>query len=88
MCLYSGCKNGDAELFIPITDNGDISGHSSLELNLDHSSLHQTRKLKVKAKTLDEIIKEHAKGKVIDLLTVDVEGTELDVLKASKLGST
>ena len=80
-----GAKTGDAELFIPITDNGDISGHSSLELNLDHSSLHQTRKLKVKAKTLDEIIKEHAKGKVIDLLTVDVEGTELDVLKGANL---
>ena len=78
-------KTGEAELFIPITENGDISGHSSLELNIDHSSLHQTRKLKVTAKTLNEIIEEHSKGKEVDLLSIDVEGTELDVLKGANL---
>jgi FkbM family methyltransferase len=74
-----------AELHIPISENGDISGHASLEINIDHSSTNKTRKLKVKTTTLDNIIQTHANGKHIDLLTVDVEGTELDVLIGANL---
>lgn len=74
-----------AELHIPVTENGDISGHASLEINIDHSSTNKTRKLKVKTTTLDDIIQTHAYGKHIDLLSVDVEGTELDVLIGANL---
>ena len=78
-------KVGNCFLSIPVTKDGDVSGHASLETNLDHSLLLETRKLQVTARTLDCIIKEHAYHVPIDLLSIDVEGTELDVLKGANL---
>ena len=78
-------KIGNLELIIPITQNGDISGSATLCANLDHALINATRKLKVITKTLDSIIEEHAKGAKIDFLSIDVEGTELDVLKGANL---
>ena len=34
-------------LNIPVSSDGDISGHASLETNIDHSLLFETRKLEV-----------------------------------------
>lgn len=48
------------------------------------SSLSERRELDpitIPVQTLPEIIKEHAKGKVIDLLSLDIEGMELPVLQ-------
>jgi FkbM family methyltransferase len=78
-------KVGRTLLYIPIAEEGDISAHASLETNVDHSLLFETRKLEVNAQTLDSIIKENLKGSRIDLLSIDVEGTELDVLKGTGL---
>jgi len=78
-------KTGKCFLSIPVSKDGDISGYASLETNIDHSLLFETRKLEVFARTLDSIIKEYANGAQIDLLSIDVEGTELDVLKGANL---
>ena len=78
-------KVGNCFLSIPVTKEGDISGHASLETNIDHSLLLETRKLQVSARTLNSIIEEHANGSQIDILSIDVEGTELDVLKGANL---
>ena len=80
-------KAGKASLLIPVSEDRDISGHASLETNIDHSILFKTRQLEVSAKTLDSIIKEKAQSSKIDLLSIDVEGTELDVLKGSALNT-
>jgi FkbM family methyltransferase len=76
---------GDSELIIPITQDGDVSGSATLCANLDHALILETRKLKVITRSLDAIIEEHAKGTKIDFLSIDVEGTELDVLKGANL---
>jgi FkbM family methyltransferase len=78
-------KVGKCFLSIPISKDGDISGQASLETNIDHSLLLETRKLQISARTLDSIIKEFADGVQIDILSIDVEGTELDVLKGANL---
>jgi FkbM family methyltransferase len=78
-------KTGKTELIIPVSKNGDISGFASLEANIDHSLLFETRKLAVTAKTLSDIIQVHAEGESIDFLSIDVEGTELDVLQGADL---
>ena len=40
-------KTGKCFLSIPVSKDGDISGHASLETNIDHSLLFETRKLEV-----------------------------------------
>ena len=80
-------KAGKARLLIPVSGDRDISGHASLETNIDHSLLFKTRELEVSAKTLDSIIKETVRSSKIDLLSIDVEGTELDVLKGAALNT-
>ena len=87
--IECACTNneriGDSELIIPITQDGDVSGSATLCTNIDHAIILETRKLKVITKTLDNIIKEHAKDTKINFLSIDVEGTELDVLSGANL---
>jgi FkbM family methyltransferase len=78
-------KLGETELIIPISRDGDLTGHASLEVNIDHSMVNKTRILRVTTKTLEEVINEHAPNTKIDFLSIDVEGTELDVLKGANL---
>lgn len=73
-------KVGNAILRIPVNKDIEITGHASLEVNVDHSLLFKTRDIIVKATTLD-IILEKENIKKVNFLSIDVEGTELDVLK-------
>jgi FkbM family methyltransferase len=69
-------KQGEMLLHIP----GDVSGFATLQKNVDDLELHYDRAVKVKVLTLDTILGAAGNPK-IDLLSVDVEGTELDVFR-------
>ena len=77
-------KAGITTLKIPVIGDHEITGHACLEVNVDHSLLHETRDVEVKAVTLNSILKNENISKV-DFLSIDVEGTELDVLKGFDL---
>ncbi|MFC1887139.1 FkbM family methyltransferase [Thermodesulfobacteriota bacterium] len=69
------------ELHIPLSDKGEsITGHASLEKNIDEHNYKRHKSIKVKANTLNHILKQD-RIKIIDLLSIDVEGAELEVLK-------
>lgn len=76
---------GEADFFIPINEDGDIPLFASLVTGIDHALMHKTRRLRVKTRSLNQIIKKHAQDVKIDLLSIDTEGTELDVLKGANL---
>ena len=78
-------KAGVAELKIPYVSGGAIdTGKAALEVEIDHAGFAAYRTETVKVVTLDSILAEnHVSG--IDLLSIDVEGTELDVLKGLDL---
>ncbi len=73
-------KKGEARLFIPLSDGKEISGHASMEVNADDFNYNKHKTVDVKAVTLTSLLDENNVTDV-DLLSVDVEGTELDVLR-------
>ena len=77
-------KVGEAILRIPVENEIEITGHAAIEINVDHSLIHETNDIKVKAVTLNTIVEKEGVQKV-DFLSIDVEGTELDVLKGFDL---
>ena len=77
-------KTGIATLKIPVSGDHEITGHACLEVNVDHSLQHKTRNVEVEAVTLNSILDSEKVNKV-DFLSIDVEGTELDVLKGFDL---
>lgn len=78
-------KVGVAQLKIPIVADGTIdTGKAALEVNIDHAGFPAYRTETVKVVTLDSILAENDVSG-IDLLSIDVEGTELDVLKGLDL---
>jgi len=78
-------KAGVAELKIPFVADGTIdTGKAALEVEIDHAGFPAYRTETVKVVTLDSILEENAVGR-IDFLSIDVEGTELDVLKGFDL---
>ena len=81
----SPAKVGVAELKIPFLADGTIdTGKAALEVEIDHGGFPAYRNETVKVVTLDSILEENdVTG--IDLLSIDVEGTELDVLKGLDL---
>jgi len=72
-------KVGDLELYIPLADSGEVTGHASLEINADDHHYQHHRLVGVRAVTLTDLLDRHGLNG-IDLLSIDVEGTELDVL--------
>lgn len=78
-CTSPG-KTGKLTLHIPIENGADVHGHAGLELEIDHAEQRTIRKQEVDAVTLSSIL-EKGNIKEIDLLSIDVEGAELDVLK-------
>lgn len=74
-------KIGVAELKIPFVADGTIdTGKAALEVEIDHAGFPAYRTETVKVVTLDSILAENDVSG-IDFLSIDVEGTELDVLK-------
>lgn len=72
---------GEMLLHIPLSNQGqELSGHASLEKNADEHNYKIHASIKVKTDTLTNIL--NTDGiETIDLLSIDVEGTELEVLK-------
>lgn len=77
-------KTGPLTLYIPIMDGSLITGHASLEKNADDFSYSRYQEVSVQARTLDALLEESGLAS-IDLLSVDVEGTEMDVLRGFNL---
>lgn len=73
-------KTGVGELKIPVFPDREVSEFAALDLEIDHARAARYRVEEVSVVTLDSIL-EQANSPTIDLLTIDVEGTELDVLR-------
>lgn len=79
-------KVGRLELLIPRVGNELMTGHASLEANADEHNYREFEKISVNAITLAELCKQNAIGQ-IDLLSIDVEGAELEVLVGADLST-
>jgi FkbM family methyltransferase len=78
-------KVGFADLQIPfMTDGTTDTGKAALEVEIDHAGFSRYRTERVRVVTLDSLLEENGVG-TIDFLSIDVEGTELDVLKGFSL---
>ena len=75
-------KRGAARLYWP----ADHSGMATLEMNVDDAHVRYDRSEEVPVVTLDDILVS-AHRPSIDLLSLDVEGTELDVLEGFDLAA-
>ena len=82
-CTAPG-KPGEVELLLPLSGDNLIAGHASLEANADEHNYKQFKKIAVTALTLSDLCQEH-KINSVDFLSIDVEGSELDVLLGSDL---
>jgi len=80
-------KVGQLELLIPNANGTLVTGHASLQANLDEHNYQVFEKVVVKAVTLASLCAEHHLES-IDLLSIDVEGAELDVLLGADLSKT
>jgi FkbM family methyltransferase len=77
-CTSPG-KVGEAELYVPLVDGAEETGHASLEINVDDHNYQDHKVIKVNSCTLSDLLEKHNIEK-IDFLSIDVEGMEMDVL--------
>lgn len=77
-------KVGALELLIPKVGNQLMTGHASLEANIDEHNYQDFEKVSIRATTLSELCGSKNVANV-DLLSIDVEGAELDVLLGADL---
>jgi FkbM family methyltransferase len=78
-------KVGFGELKIPFMADGEIdTGKAALEVEIDHAGFSSYRRESVRVVTLDSILQDNNVER-IDFLSIDVEGTELDVLRGLNL---
>jgi FkbM family methyltransferase len=75
-------KTGLAELYVPA--NG-LEGFATLEKNVDDFEIRYERTERVEVTTLDALLVQVGNPKV-DFVSIDTEGTELDVLRGFTLG--
>lgn len=73
-------KTGVVNLLIPQQNGELITGHAALQANVDDHAYTQHQAITVRAVTLTELLDRHGID-TIDLLSIDVEGLELDVLR-------
>lgn len=92
MLVAVGAKDEEAVDFNVVTlTNGDQSAISGLQLDqklmASHKDIIQSvGTITVQVKTLDRCIREFGEFKTIDFVSIDTEGTELDVLKGFDVG--
>jgi FkbM family methyltransferase len=73
-------SNGDLSLFVPISNDGqEFHAHAAIGRNLDSHNYRDFREIAIKGRSLNSILQE-AGVESIDLLSIDVEGAELEVL--------
>jgi FkbM family methyltransferase len=77
---------GEISLYIPRTARGEIHSHAAIGKNLDDHQYAEHREVRVRSRTLNSILQE-CQLHHIDLLSIDVEGAELEVLKGLDLTS-
>lgn len=77
-------KVGQLELLIPKAHGELVTGHASLEANIDEHNYSEFEKVSVEAVTLCELCRRNGVS-TVDLLSIDVEGAELDVLLGADL---
>lgn len=80
-------KTGVLEFLIPKKGEELLTGHASLEANLDEHNYSEFKKISVNAVTLSSLLAAN-NIKQIDFLSIDVEGAELDVLIGADLQNT
>lgn len=72
--------DGDVVLYVPLLDDGhEGHTHAAIGRNLDSHDYRRFREIAVQGRRLDGILEE-AGIESIDLLSIDVEGAELEVL--------
>ena len=71
-------------LYIPIRNGREMDVHAGIDKNIDDFNYSQHKEIRVPARTLNSILKEVGTN-AIDLLSIDVEGAELEVLKGFDL---
>lgn len=76
---------GEISFYIPVNDAAvEIHSHAAIAKNIDDHDYDVHRELRVKSRTLNSIIDE-CELLNIDLLSIDVEGAEMEVLKGLDL---
>ena len=85
--MYIARKTGVLEFLIPKKGEELLTGHASLEANLDEHNYSEFEKISVNAVTLSSLLAAN-NIKQIDFLSIDVEGAELDVLIGADLQNT
>lgn len=80
-------KAGPLQLLIPRKLGEQVTGHASVEANIDEHNYTEFDRIDVEAVTLDALCRKHA-IRQIDLLSIDVEGAELEVLQGANLAAT
>jgi FkbM family methyltransferase len=76
----SPSQRGRRHLHVP----GDMTGFATLARNVDDPYVEYTRSVEVDVKTLDELLESQDVTQV-DFVSIDTEGTELDVLRGFNL---
>lgn len=71
-------------LFIPLVNGEEVTGHAAIEKNIDDHAYHNHREVVIRAQTLNQVI-ESCGSPQIDVLSIDVEGAEIEVLKGLDL---
>ena len=85
VCVDEGAPEA-LSLFIPYDDHSqdEIHSRSAIGKNIDGSTFSQHKEIEVQARTLNSIFEEES-VEAIDLLSIDVEGAELEVLLGTNL---
>lgn len=71
-------------LFIPLVNGQEVTGHAAIDKNIDDHAYSTHREVVIKARTLNSIVEE-CRLSEIDVLSIDVEGAEIEVLKGFEL---
>ena len=84
ICFACACVEHEDErqvtLYVPVLNGNEMDSHAAVDKNIDDFNYRQHTQIKVPAYTLESILKQ-AGITAIDLLSIDVEGAELQVLK-------